>query len=92
MGDTHNEGSSCPHGNPMINVHIALSNSQILSWDDATGSRCHCEQIIPAQRADHQTQWSRGAKSQFIDPQELVEQVFKANYSIIQEVGHLLDE
>lgn len=38
----------------MINVHIALSDSQILSWDDATGSRCHCEQIIPAQRADHQ--------------------------------------
>lgn len=38
----------------MINVHIALSDSQTLSWDDATGSRCHCKQIIPAQRADHQ--------------------------------------
>lgn len=34
------------------------------------------------------TQRSRGAKSQFTDPQELVEQVFKANYSTIQEVGH----
>lgn len=46
------------------------------------------EADVPAQRADHQTQWSRGAKSQFTDPQKLVEQVFKANYSTIQEVGH----
>lgn len=54
MGDTHNEGSSCRHRNPVIDVHIAPSDSQILSWDDATGSRCHCEQIIPAQRDGHQ--------------------------------------
>lgn len=87
-GDTHNEGSSCRHRNPRINVHTALSDSQILSWDDATGSRCHCEQIIPAQRAGHQTQWSRGAKSQFTGPREPVEQVSKANYSPVQEVGH----